>query len=110
MSTTGPKPLTGEQREAAKAWLREKVKSPCPHCGGESFGVGEYLVAPMQLHLVESGVESVAFGGKIYPCVPVVCANCANLQLYNAVAMGIVTSGNEPSKPEGNDKKAAGDG
>jgi hypothetical protein len=81
-------PLTLEQEETARAWLRKKswVRS-CPDC--RSFRTrwifGEILAAP---ELAQDGSATIE---SSIPMLQVMCRNCGFIRLFSAVKMGIIS-------------------
>lgn len=71
--------LEAEQQQIASAieWLRSKWSDrPCPYCAATEWQVG----VPLDIEL--GGGEMMA------PMVPVMCGNCGQLALVNAIVAG----------------------
>lgn len=73
------------QRDAAGRWLREKWPNPqCPMC----FARNWHVAPTAELRDFTGG--DLVLGGPIIPVVPVVCTNCGNTVLVNALIAGAV--------------------
>jgi hypothetical protein len=72
--------------------LRQKwMGRPCPMCG-----VGNWNVQDTTFELREFNEGNlIVGGGPIIPIVPVICSNCGNTVLVNALSAGLVTPGPE---------------
>lgn len=77
-----------EQKERVAQVLREKWKgqvAPCPMCRATHWTVGDGLVSqPMQ----EPG-GGFQIGGPTLECLALICNNCGNTQLLNALVLGL---------------------
>lgn len=62
----------------------------CPMCG-----VGNWNVQDSIYQLIEFSEGGLVIGGPIIPVIPVVCTNCGNIQLVNAIVAGAVKPGEE---------------
>lgn len=71
--------------ERAQAWLNEKwPDEKCPMCGVKNWEVADLVeLRPY------SGTSSFVLGG-VHPLLPVVCTNCGNTVLVNAVVAGLL--------------------
>jgi hypothetical protein len=69
---------------------------PCPMCGSGPWKVQGSI---FQLMEYNEGAGLV-IGGPIIPVVPVICANCGNTILVNAVISDVVNPSVPPSKEE----------
>ena len=58
---------------------------PCQMCQ-----VGDWKVQDATFELREFHEGTLVVGGPIIPVVPVVCANCGNTILVNAIVAGVV--------------------
>lgn len=68
-----------ENIHRAIEWLSQKWGSrPCPYCGDFAWQVG----TPLEIRLADDELMSPAF--------PVMCGNCGNTVLINAVVAGLV--------------------
>jgi hypothetical protein len=69
------------------AHLTEKwgVNSQCPMCKGQEFSVGDRAY-----QLTEYHQGNLVMGGPVVPLVPIVCTNCGNTLLVNAILSGVV--------------------
>jgi hypothetical protein len=88
--------LTEEQMEKATQWFVERLgdEKGCPMCGNTKWHVGGFVEIGQRLNLLS--------GGRAYPSVPLICINCGNTVLFNAVAMGLIGDA-EPSGKGGQD-------
>jgi len=60
---------------------------PCPMCGVGNWNVQDSSYELREYH----GGNIVIGGGPIIPVVPVVCTNCGNTILVNAIIAGVVS-------------------
>jgi hypothetical protein len=65
----------------------------CPMCQ-----VGNWSVQESTYQLLEFNQGGLVLGGPVIPVIPVMCSNCGNTLLVNAITAGIVA-------PETGDKK-----
>jgi hypothetical protein len=76
-------------------YLREKwAGRPCPLCA-----VGNWTVQTSAFELRQFYEGNMVLGGPIIPVVPVVCTNCGNTVLVNALIAGVVTREPEAAPP-----------
>jgi hypothetical protein len=69
--------------ENAIAWVREKWgERPCPYCQHLEWQVG----TPLEIPLASGEVMSPTMS----PTFPVMCGNCGNTVLVNAILAGLV--------------------
>lgn len=68
----------------------------CPMCGKGPWSVQDSV---FQLMEFKEGVGLV-LGGPIIPVIPVICSNCGNTVLVNAVIGGVVSPSTPPPKEE----------
>jgi hypothetical protein len=66
---------------------------PCPMCGVNSWSVQDSTY-----QLLEFNQGTLVVGGPVIPIVPVVCNNCGNTILVNAIIAGLLPtqSGGKP--------------
>jgi len=66
---------------------------PCLMCGDGNWNVQDSIY-----QLLEFNHGGLVIGGPVIPIIPVVCSNCGNTLLVNAITAGIVTppSGGKP--------------
>lgn len=90
--------LDKEKQEKALKWLKEKWTNACECCGSRNWSLADDLVM---------------FTGKgnIYPHILIICFNCGNAKLFNAVVMGVVVEKQkdkekEAEKPKDKEKEA----
>ena len=78
-------PLTPEQSKKTQDFLNRKRRNhQCPSCGQSNWSPGDVIMAPV----MQNG--GVAMGGPSVPMVQVICDNCAYVQLYAAVPIGLI--------------------
>lgn len=79
--------LTYEQKQKFKDWIEAKAAliGKCPVCHSRHWTVLDHFV---DLPIYRGG--ALVAGGVSYPNVGMICGNCGNTQLINAVASGIV--------------------
>ncbi len=58
---------------------------PCPMCG-----VGNWNVQDSTYQLLEFNEGGLVIGGPVIPVIPIVCSNCGNTLLVNAITAGIL--------------------
>ena len=88
-----------KMQEKAIAWINQKCPNLlCETCHQKTWTLAEDLVMPMPF----SGNQGLVIGGASYPQLQIICNNCGNTKVFNAVIMGLV----EPAKKEeaSNDK------
>jgi hypothetical protein len=78
--------LTENEIQSLQKWLGEKwTNRNCVTCGVNNWNLNPYI-AIMPLHTP----GRVLVGGPSFPVVPVVCNNCGNALLFNAVTIGLM--------------------
>jgi hypothetical protein len=71
--------------------LRKKWKGhPCNMCG-----IGDWNVQDVAYELRQVSAAALALGGPLIPVIPVVCNNCGNTVLVNAITAGVMKSEQE---------------
>lgn len=74
-------------------FLSEKWRNrPCPVCG-----ISAWSVQDSTYELREFNQGNMVLGGPLIPVVPVICSNCGNTILVNAILAGVVP----PEVPSG---------
>lgn len=69
-------------------YLREKwLGRPCPMCG-----VGNWSVQDSTYQLLQFNQNALVGGGPVIPVIPVVCNNCGNTILVNALTAGFLAA------------------
>jgi hypothetical protein len=58
---------------------------PCPLCL-----VGNWNVHDSTFQLTEFNEGSMVIGGPVIPVIPVICNNCGNTVLVNAITAGLI--------------------
>ena len=72
----------------AVEYLKQKwAGRACPLCG-----VGNWSVSESTFQLTEFNYGSTIIGGPVIPVVPVICMNCGNTVLINAITAGIIVA------------------
>jgi hypothetical protein len=71
-------------------------QKPCPLCGGGPWNVQDTTYQLMEFS--EGG--ALVLGGPILPVIPVICANCGNTVLVNAVVSKVINPSVPPPKEE----------
>jgi hypothetical protein len=83
-------------RIKAEEWFRTKIKnSSCSLCQTNSWTIADDLV---QLFPFKAN-EGLVLGGRVYPCVMLMCINCGHTILVNAVKAGLVETAAPTSAP-----------
>jgi hypothetical protein len=59
---------------------------PCSMCGASDWNVTDSVFEMREYH----GPQSLVMGGPINPIIPVICKNCGNTVLVNAVVSGFL--------------------
>jgi len=100
--------LNPMQIQRAGWWLMNRAPSlRCPGCGANDWHVDEnvYLLASPPVEPVKGitvarnvGQLNVPPPATVSPCITVVCAHCANVQLFGAKAMGLFGPAPDPEK------------
>lgn len=71
--------------------LQEKWKGArCSMCGE-----GSWAVQDSAFQMTEFSHGGLAIGGPVIPVVPVMCSNCGNTVLINAILAGVVKQDEE---------------
>lgn len=88
--------LSPEQRQTFLNWMSSKAPliGKCPLCNAREWSLIEEIIELRPFH-----GGSMVVGGPTYPNVGVICNNCGNTQLVNAVVSGVLKS--ITSEPEG---------
>lgn len=85
---TKEKFFSKEKREIALKWIKEKApRLDCECCGKGSWTLAEDLVTPTVL----SKGGGIVLGGPTYPSIMIICNNCGNTKLFNAIVSGVIT-------------------
>lgn len=83
--------LDKEKQEKALKWVKEKWSNACECCGSRNWSLADDL-------MMFTGE------GNIYPHILIICINCGNAKLFNAVVMGVVVE-----KPKDKEKEKISD-
>ena len=81
--------LTEAQQKKIKDWLTNKkaFKSNCVVCGDNTWNISDSV-----FQLIEFSQQGgIRIGGPIQPIVTILCNNCGNTILLNALQSGVVT-------------------
>lgn len=76
--------------DASKAIEHLRTKwhgRPCPMCGA-----GNWNVQDSTYQLLEFNQGGLVIGGPVIPVIPIVCSNCGNTLLVNAITAGILAA------------------
>ena len=65
---------------------------PCPLCGAR-----QWQIQPSAFELRQYHGRGIFASGAVTPVVPVVCGNCGNTVLVNAIVAGVVPRPEEPA-------------
>ncbi|WP_139015778.1 hypothetical protein [Ensifer aridi] len=93
--------LTLEQRQQVERHLTSKAAlvGKCPVCSQRNWGLLDHL-----LHVPIYHGGSLVVGGPTYPHVGLICQNCGNTQLINAVVSGVLKNKDEaPNRGQANE-------
>jgi len=96
MSEDKPKRFFDEEKkkkaleELSKKWTGKKE---CEICGTNNWSVPDDIVMPMAF----TG-GGLTIGGPTYPQLQIICSNCGNTKIFNAVILGIAPKGGEDGK------------
>lgn len=63
-------------------WTHSKE---CECCGADNWSLSDKISSPMHME-----GNSIALGGSISPQITVVCNNCGNIKLFNAIILGLM--------------------
>ncbi len=88
-----------DHKDKISEFLQKKAPLPrkCPTCGQRRWSILEdYVNIP-----VFYPRNSTVYDGKVYPGIGLVCVNCGNMQLVNAMA---ILKGEEKNDGEGADE------
>lgn len=79
--------LSDLHRERFKRWIDERTTliGKCPVCGNRHWTLLNHFV---EVPIYRGG--NMLVGGESYPNVGLLCSNCGNTQLINAVVSGIL--------------------
>lgn len=88
--------LSNEHRIKFEAWINSKAAliGKCPICSSRNWMVMEHFVI---LPIFHGG--NIVLGGPAYPSIGIICQNCGNTHLINAVISGILTEDSPVNKP-----------
>lgn len=79
--------LTEQQKKKFEEHINKKMTliGKCPVCSSRSWTVLDHMV-----HIPIHYGGNIMVGGPSYPSVGLICSNCGNTQLINAVFAGVV--------------------
>lgn len=97
--------LTQEHRKRFEEHINRKATliGKCPVCSSRAWTVLEHFV---QIPLYHTDGNTYLGGGASYPNVGLVCTNCGNTQLINAVFSGVLTDGTQTASPTPEEAKS----
>jgi hypothetical protein len=79
--------FTEEEKQKILGAIRTKVPQmgKCPICGNPHWTLADGFVSlPIQ-----GQIGGIVLGGPTLPCVPIICTNCGNTALLNAMLLGL---------------------
>ena len=77
--------LAPEQQERFQAWLDDKMASEkCNVCGANAWKIGVIVNLPVEVP------DQASTRKMSYKAAGIQCANCANILLFDAYAIGLV--------------------
>lgn len=88
--------LTEKQQQLVINKL-QNTKKICPSCGNNNLIIGDRI-----FELREFNGGNLVIGGKessIYPLIVVACPVCGNIQFFNAILMGVISSNTSKEEP-----------
>lgn len=89
--------LNKEEADKLVAYLKEKWKGKsCPMCQ-----TGNWIVQDNCFQITQYNAVAFVIGGPVIPIIPVICNNCSNTLLINAILAGVITP-KEKIPPEQN--------
>ncbi|WP_115702568.1 hypothetical protein [Legionella sainthelensi] len=78
--------LSKEEADKLVSYLKEKWNGKsCPMCLS-----GNWIVQDNCFQLTQYNAHSFVIGGPVIPIIPVICNNCSNTLLINALLAGII--------------------
>jgi hypothetical protein len=79
--------LTPDQNSKLLSFIQSKWKPPyvCSCCASNSWNIGQEL-----FQLTQFAGGAMIVGGPLVPVAPLICTNCGNTVLVNAIVAGIV--------------------
>ena len=95
--------MSGELNEEQKAKFKQHIEQKasllgkCPLCSHRSWTLLNHF---LDVH-IHHGDGNFRIGGDTYPHVGLMCTNCGNTQLVNAIFAGLISNDSSGSKPEG---------
>lgn len=92
--------LSDEQRKKFEVWISSKAAliGKCPICSSREWQLIDHIV---DLPIYRGG--NFVVGGPSYPNVGILCRNCGNTHLINAVISGILSEERTVDKPSVNE-------
>jgi hypothetical protein len=68
-----------------------KLSKNCECCGGNHWTMQDKLTTPTNIEKTGERV-SVKLGEGITPQITVICTNCGNTKIFNALVLGLIKS------------------
>lgn len=98
--------LSTDQRKKVREWINSKATliGKCPCCGARDWMLLEHFV---DLPIYRGG--AFVAGAISYPNFGIICGNCTNTQLFNAVLSGILDEQKTDNSNEKNQKPEESD-
>ena len=79
-------PLSQEQTTQVQNWLNQNARNfNCTTCNANNWQIGDIVAAPA----MDQG-GNINIGGRSVPMVQVICGQCAHIELFAAVPIGLV--------------------
>lgn len=88
--------MTPAETQALISFIKEKWKSQkCPYCQEDNWNVSDSV---FQLTKYANG--NMIIGGPVLPVIPIICTNCGNTTMINALISKTI----QPSEAKQKDK------
>lgn len=79
--------FTPSEYEEIKAAVARVHTQPCPVCGrSDAFGISDEGFVMLTL---QENPRSLSLEGSALPCIALICTNCGNTELLNAIVLGL---------------------
>jgi hypothetical protein len=85
-------------------YLKDKWKGrPCPMCQS-----GGWIVQDSCFQLMTYHSGNIILGGPVIPLIPIICNNCSNTVLINAILVGVINPEEKPKIENGQEQNEKG--
>ncbi|AMV12876.1 hypothetical protein SDA97_05340 [Legionella pneumophila serogroup 1] len=92
--------LSKDEGEKLVLYLKEKWKGKsCPMCQ-----TGNWIVQGNCFQLTEYNANAFVIGGPVIPIIPVICNNCSNTLLINALLAHVVAPNDKTPLEQGQEE------